>query len=191
MSKDKKELDAVVDYIFEVGQLRLEARHGWLRLGRNPESVAEHSHRAACLGYLLAKLESFSNPELVATMVLFHDAHEVRIGDTDTIQKKYVKIDEWGAAASQVKELGGIGESIFRMWQEVDERSSEAGIIAKDAELLEMVFMARELAVDGTDTSPWVESARQRLKTVSAKELLESVLLADPHQWWKKVCAQR
>ena len=39
----------VARFVFELGQLRTEARHGWNRIYENPESVAEHTHRAACL----------------------------------------------------------------------------------------------------------------------------------------------
>ena len=88
------DFDAVVRFTFEMGQLRQEARHGWLRIYENPESVAEHSQRAACLGYLLAHCERFENPQLVATMILFHDMHEVRLGDADRVQRQYVQLAE-------------------------------------------------------------------------------------------------
>jgi putative hydrolase of HD superfamily len=179
----------VVRFVFELGQLRTEARHGWNRIYENPETVAEHTQRAACLGYLLAHREKFSDPNLIATMILFHDMHETRTGDADKVQRKYLQLDEEGAARDQTKELGGAGRTILEMWRAVEEGDTEAGQLAKDAEILEMVFTARELVIRGnTDAQQWISSSRRRLKTKSAQELLEIIDKADPAEWWKRVC---
>ena len=183
--------DELVRYIFELGQLRTEARHGWNRIYEQPESVAEHTQRAACLGYLLAHREGFPDPNLIATMILFHDMHETRTGDADKVQRKYLKLDEEGAAREQVRDLGSAGSAILRMWLEVEEGQTEAGRLAKDAEILEMVFTARELVIRGnTDAQIWISSARERLKTQAARDLLEHIDQADPGMWWKRVCDQ-
>lgn len=181
--------EEVVRFTFELGQLRAEARHGWNRIYENPETVAEHTQRAASLGYLLAHREGFSDPNLIATMILFHDTHETRTGDADKVQRKYLKIDEEGAARHQTEGLGLAGKAIFQMWLEVEEGKTEAGRIAKDAEILEMVFTARELVIRGnTDAQEWIKSSRKRLKTQAARDLLEIVDRADPAEWWKRIC---
>jgi putative hydrolase of HD superfamily len=180
---------SIIDLTFELGQLRAETRHGWLRLLENEESVAEHTARAAQLGYLLATLEGFEQPELVATMVLFHDRHEVRTGDADLVNKQYLQVDEERAAAEQVESLGMMGDTLQQMWREVEERSTTAGNIAKDAEILEMCFVARELVVKGVhDAQKWIDNTRPRLETESAKRLLEQLNTADPGKWWKDLC---
>jgi 5'-deoxynucleotidase YfbR-like HD superfamily hydrolase len=75
------------------------------------------------------------------------------------------------------------------MWKEVEDGSTEAGVIAKDAEVLEMVFTARELVVRGnTDAQSWIDSSRARMRTASGKELLELVIDSDPSEWWRHVC---
>jgi len=49
----------IVDFIFELAQLKKIKRSGWLAANiDNPESVAEHSQRAAIVAYILAKLEN-------------------------------------------------------------------------------------------------------------------------------------
>jgi putative hydrolase of HD superfamily len=180
---------AIVRFTFELGQLREEARHGWLRIYENPESVAEHTQRAAALGFLLACREGFADPNAVVTMIVFHDMHETRAGDKDMVQKRYVRVDEERAALEQVQDLGTAGKTIFQMWKEVEEGSTEAGIIAKDAEILEMVFTARELVVRGnTDAQSWIDGLRPRLRTASGKELLERIIQSDPSEWWRRVC---
>lgn len=182
--KDKE----IVRFTFELGQLREEARHGWLRIYENPESVAEHTHRAACLGFLLAHREGFEDPNLVATMILFHDIHEARTGDADKVQRRYLKVDEEAALGDQVEGLSEAGKAIEKMWLEVDEAKTVAGAIAKDAEILEMVFTARELVIRGnTDAQAWIESSRPRLKTESAKAILDLVNQSDPSEWWKNI----
>lgn len=178
----------VARFIFELGQLRQEARHGWLRINETPESVAEHTQRAACLGYLLAHCEGFEDPNLVATMILFHDMHEVRTGDADLVQKEYLQINEQSAAYEQSDGLGAAGETIFRMWCEVDERSTRAGVIAKDAEVLEMAFTARELVVRGNaDAQKWIDASIARMKTESGQELIAIINDYDPCEWWKRI----
>jgi putative hydrolase of HD superfamily len=75
------------------------------------------------------------------------------------------------------------------MWTEVEEGSTEAGVIAKDAEILEMVFTARELVVRGnTDAQSWIDNSRARMRTASGKELLELIKESDPSEWWRRVC---
>ncbi|MCB0336122.1 MAG: HD domain-containing protein [Bdellovibrionales bacterium] len=179
---------SLVNFTFEMSQLRQESRHGWHRILENPESVAEHIQRAAALGYLLAVREGFEDPNLIVTMILFHDMHEARCGDKDKLQRLYVTIDEERAAVDQVKDLGKAGEGILQMWREVEHGSTQAGVIAKDAEILEMVFTARELVVHGNlDAQAWIDDTRGRMMTRSGREILEMVNVADPHDWWKSI----
>jgi putative hydrolase of HD superfamily len=188
MNKNKLFDDAVVRFTFELAQLRQEARHGWQRIFENPESVAEHTQRAAVLGYLISHREGFDNPNLVATMILFHDMHEARTGDADIIQRKYNNLDEQRAATDQVLGLGGAGKTILEMWNEIENANTKAGRIAKDAEILEMAFTARELIVRGNkDAQSWIDGLRNRLHTKSGKELLEIINRSDPGNWWKKL----
>ena len=188
MRKNKSFDDAVISFTFELAQLREESRHGWQRIHESPESVAEHTQRAAVLGFFLAHCEGFDNPNLIATMILFHDMHETRTGDADILQREYVKLDELRAATDQMKNLGIVGETILKMWQEVESTNTVAGRIAKDAEILEMAFIARELIVRGNkDAQSWIDGMKKRLQTKSGKELLENINHADPGTWWKQL----
>jgi putative hydrolase of HD superfamily len=81
LAQPTPEEKAVVPLCFELAQLKLTRRSGWHHIGADPESVAEHSHRAAALAYFLAVHENHPKPELVVTMVVFHDMHEARTGD--------------------------------------------------------------------------------------------------------------
>ena len=188
MKENKIFDDAAVRFIFELAQLRQEARHGWQRIFENPESVAEHTQRAAILGYLIAHREGFNDPNLVATMILFHDMHEARTGDADIIQRKYNILDEQKAAADQVSGLGNAGKTILEMWNEIENANTKAGRIAKDAEILEMAFTARELIVRGNkDAQFWIDGLRSKLRTKSGKDLLEITNKSDTGAWWKNL----
>ncbi|HEC89736.1 MAG TPA: HD domain-containing protein, partial [Thermoplasmatales archaeon] len=73
---------SIAQFLFELGVLRRIQREGWKLIGvKTPETVAEHSLRAAQIGYILAKLEGYPHPEIVSTMLIFHDIGECRIGD--------------------------------------------------------------------------------------------------------------
>lgn len=189
LQEDRSALDeAAVKFVFELEQLKFTRRSGWHHIGADPESVAEHSHRAAALAYLLAVSEEHPHPELVVTMVVFHDMHEARTGDDDLVQKRYIKVDGQKAMEEQVAPLGAAGSAIQLMWEEVESRSTPAGTIAKDADILEMAFTARELVVRGfTDAQAWIDAVRDRLKTDSAKRLLAIAESSDPSDWWKSI----
>lgn len=175
-------------FVFELEQLKFTRRSGWHHIGADPESVAEHTQRASALAFLLAVSEGHPNPELVVTMVVFHDMHEARTGDDDLVQKRYLKVDGRKAVEEQTAALGPAGRAIMMMWDEVESRSTPAGTIAKDADILEMAFAARELVVRGfADAQAWIDAVRDRLKTDSAKRWLEILETADPSDWWKSI----
>ena len=180
---------AIVRFIFELGQLQHEQRSGWQRLGVAAESVAEHSLRSGQLAYVLAHLEGHPNPAEVATHAMFHDVAETRTGDPDKVHREYVTADEARAVREQTEAMGPLGEAVYRMWLDVERRSTPAGVIAKDADHLEMAFRARELICQGHPTAQlWIDGIRDGLRTESARRLLEAVEEADPGEWWKRVC---
>lgn len=71
----------IVQFLFEAGQLKQVKRSGWWMINiKDPENVAEHSHRCAIVGYVLSKMENV-NTEKVVLMCLFQDFAEARITD--------------------------------------------------------------------------------------------------------------
>ena len=181
--------EAAANFIFELGQLSIVDRSGWLRLGIKPEALAAHVLRTAQIAYVLAVMEGHANPEYVATLALFHENAEIRTGDPNAISKKYITADETSAARDQTVNLGSLGSAIFNMWKEVEEQSTPAGRIAKDADRLEMAFRARELMKQGqADAKEWFDGVGPLLKTNAAKDLYAALAQVDPHDWWKNLC---
>lgn len=65
---DDQQIAAVDDFIFETGLLKRAKRTGWWIAGvKDPESIAEHSHRTALIGAVLAMMEG-ADPARVALM---------------------------------------------------------------------------------------------------------------------------
>jgi putative hydrolase of HD superfamily len=173
-------------FFYELGMLRRVQREGWKLLGiTQPESVSEHSLRAAQIAYVLACLEKHESPETVCTMLVFHDIGECRIGDVQKVANRYVDYDERSAVTDQLRPLGEIGEHILHVWDEIELQHSEIGVIAKDADLLELAITACEYEKQGfTAAEDWLQKTKKRLKTSSAKKLFESMIRTDPMSWW-------
>lgn len=174
------------DFIYELGMLRRICREGWRLAGvAEPESVAAHSLRAAQIGYILATLEEYERPDEVAAMLVFHDMGECRIGDLHKVANRYVDADERKAVEGQCAGLGATGECILAFWHRFESPDSEAGVIARDADLLDMAASAREYTAAGYgDAVPWLDVIDARLSTDSARRLFNALLDSEPHAWW-------
>lgn len=177
----------ICKFICELGHLKRIKHEGWKLCGvKDPESVAEHSLRAAQVGYLLARLEGYEKPEEISTILIFHDIGECRIGDVHKVARRYIDADEERAVREQVERLGEIGKDILTMWRKMDQLEGKAGAIAKDADLLEMAFTAREyIEIGFTAANDWVDKISKKLKTKSAKRLLEELKNSNCVEWWQ------
>ncbi|MDD5779085.1 MAG: HD family hydrolase, partial [Candidatus Thermoplasmatota archaeon] len=180
-------MDPVSRFVFELGQLRRIRHEGWTLAGvEKPESVAEHSLRAAQIAYLLAVMEDHENPAEACAMAVFHDVGETRIGDLHKVANRYVSADEQRAVREQTGPLGEMGSTILGLWRQVEEESSTAGVIARDADLLEMAATAREYVEAGhPSAASWIDNIAPRLRTPSARRLLQSLRTTSPHSWWQ------
>ena len=184
---------AVLDFFFELVHLRRIKHEGWRYAGINePESVAEHSLRAAQIAYVLACLENYPNPQEVCTMAVFHDIGETRVGDIQRVASRYVQADEERAVAEEVSALGDAGQEILRLWKQTEDRSSVAGQLAKDADLLEQAVSAREFLEMGYKAAQdWIDVISKALQTESARRLLSQLAQARPDKWWRELKGAR
>jgi putative hydrolase of HD superfamily len=177
----------IADFIFEAGMLKRVSREGWKLIGvTQPESVAGHSLRAAQIGYILACLETYDNPEEICSLLVFHDIGEARIGDIHKLASRYITDDESRAVKDQFSKLEEIGSDLYDLWDQMETKKSRGGIIAKDADLLEMAASACEYKNQGySGAESWLEKIAQQLTTPSAKELFDGLRRRDPDEWWK------
>ena len=166
-------------------------RTGWLLAGvRDGETVAEHSYRVGVLAYVIAACEG-ANPERAATLGLFHDLPETRIGDVPSVGRKYVTT----AAAHDIvtDQTAGLPEDLRnRIVAAVDEHESAKtpegtpeSRCSRDADKLECLLQAREYQREGyTELDEWVRSSAEAVTTATGKALAAAALEVSPGQWW-------
>lgn len=179
----------IVNSFFEWGVLRRQKHTGWILAGvENPDTVAEHCHRASLISYVLAVMED-ADAEKCVTMSVIHDLPECRIGDFHKVAARYVKYKpaEKQAFKEQLENLPKeISEKWLKLKSEQENRTTREGIIVRDADWLEMALMARELVLQGyAGCQVWIDRIRKAVETDSAKKLVEQIDKADPNEWWK------
>lgn len=181
---------SIARYLYEIGHLKHVKRSGWWRMGvREPESVAEHSYRTAVIGYVLANLEG-ADPEKTASICLFHDAAEARIGDLHWVTKRYLRYTKEGERAALNEQTGQLPEKIasriLALVDEYEERSSPESRLAHEADLLECLLQAREYEMQGYSKGlEWARICRDGLQTETARNLAEDCLNNDPGDWFQ------
>jgi len=180
----------IAKFFYELGQLKRVRRSGWWVAGiDDPESVAEHTFRAAAIAFVIAEMEG-ANAEKAATLAIFHDLAESRVNDQHHLGKSYVETGDGESRAVDDQTRGlpqKVAERIRGLWRETGEKSSVEARIAKDADRLECLIQAREYEARGyVATGEWIETARATLVTETAKSIARACLSTDPASWWRQ-----
>lgn len=182
--------DAAATFLTEVGHLKRTKRAGWWIAGvRDPESVAEHSHRAAVIAYVLALMEG-ADPCRAATLAVFHDVPEVRTGDVPSIGRPFVDHapDTEVIAAQTARLPAAIAGPIRDMVAEFGAQETPEARCAKDADRIECLLQAREYQAQGNPlVQPWVDSMVAAVRTASGRRLADAALRMPVDAWWRDV----
>ena len=186
--QSKMSYENIVKYIFENGVLKSVKRSGWWLIGiKGGESVSEHIQRTTLIGYILAKLEN-ANTEKVMIMCIFHDNHESRINDLHKVGHRYINFRK---AEELVKDEQleilpkEISKEVNELISQIKGDKSNEGIVARDADLLENAFTAKEYITNGyKDAQNWINNIKKALRTESAKKILEEIEKINPNSWW-------
>ena len=174
----------IANFLFEVGMLKRTPRTGFQFLGSGAESVAEHSFRAAMIGYTLAQMDGQADVGRVLQLCLFHDIPEARIGDLNYVNKKYVKPDEEKAVEDLARQLP-FGDDYRSTLLEFMAKETHEAKLAHDADQLEMVLSLKEYKDLGNRyADEWYPFSLQRLQTEVAKQLAETIWETDSSKWW-------
>ncbi|OEU56906.1 MAG: phosphohydrolase [Desulfuromonadales bacterium C00003096] len=177
-------MKSLANFFFEVGMLKRTPRSGFQFLGSGSESVAEHSYRAAIIGFTLARLDDQADVGRVLQLCLFHDIPEARTGDLNYVNKKYVKVDEQAAVDDLAATLP-FGDDYRALVAEFSEQQSREAQLAHDADQLEMILALKEYKDLGNRyADEWYPFSVRRLKTDTAKRLAESIWSTDSSRWW-------
>jgi putative hydrolase of HD superfamily len=182
-------MEPVARYIFEAGMLKRVKRSGWWSESvGNPESVADHSFRAAVIAFMLARMEGCDDESAnrICTAAVFHDMHETRLLDLNKITARYIRVDEGLERKVERDQIEGFEPRLKDAMLGTLRISEREGIILKDADYLECAFQAREYAAIGhKGAENWVKSIGERLRTASAKKLHAQMRRMEPKSWWK------
>lgn len=179
----------IVNFFFELSMLSREKHSGFMLCGlENPKSIAEHSHRSAIIAYILADLEG-ANPEKTACINLIHDIAETRVRDLHKVNSRYLDIKNAEKNAFE-EQIANVSKNTQKKWKKYFEqgkkRNTKEGIIAKDADWLEVAITARELVCLGyKGAQNWIDNVEKALETQSAKKMLNEIKKTDINDWWK------
>jgi putative hydrolases of HD superfamily len=184
------DVEGIVGYLHETGHLKRTKRAGWWIAGvRDPESVAEHSFRTGIIAYVLALMEG-ANPDRAASLALFHDVLETRIGDIPSTGRAHLGIasPEEITKVQTVDLPSPIAGTIRDLVSEYEAKESPESRCAKDADKLECLLQAREYETQGYSlVQPWVDTMLSSVKTASARELAQAALSTPVDSWWHEI----
>jgi putative hydrolase of HD superfamily len=179
-------MQALANFLFEVGMLKKTPRSGFQFLGSGHESVAEHILRTVYIGYALSKLEAGLDECKILKLCLFHDLPEARTGDMNYVNKKYVTVDE-RKAVRELTDTLFFGNDIETIIDEFNEKQTKESLIAHDADQLSLILQLKEYGDLGNKYSrEWIEFAKRRLYTINAQKLAETIMTTDSSEWWFK-----
>lgn len=181
--KERDAMQRLTDFLNEVGMLRHTPRSGYAFLGSGKETVAEHSHRTAVIGYALAKKTGVDAARTVM-LCLFHDVPEARTGDFNYVNRLYDTSREREALGDAVAGTG-LEEDVLSIWDEHAARETPESLLAHDADQLDLILnLKRESDLGNRYADVWLKSALPRLRTDIAKELAQTIVQTDHTDWW-------
>jgi putative hydrolase of HD superfamily len=183
----EKVTEDIVKFISEAGSLKRTKRTGYAIHGSlKSDSVAEHSHRAMLIGYIIAKQEH-ADVDKVTKMLLFHDMHESRLGDLHKIAQRY--LEKKDAEKQVMREQSMLlpeemRKEFISLMNEFNTKQSLEARCANDADKLELAFQAKEFMDSGDkDLEDIVKRIGVVLKTKTAQSLYKT-LLTSKEKWW-------
>jgi 5'-deoxynucleotidase YfbR-like HD superfamily hydrolase len=176
-------------FLYEMGFLKQVRRAGWSLAGiSDSETIAEHSFRTAIVGLILASEEG-ADAARTALLCLLHDSQESRTGDIPSVGRPYVttahNID---VTADQTAGFPpSTGQFIRDLVEEYEAAETIEAQLAHEADKLECVFQAREYqAQRSADTTPWIKSCTDRIKSRTGQRLAKEALETSPSRWWQE-----
>jgi len=188
-NKNKKYL-RITNFLYEVGSLRrvIRAHRQSLFVDDTSDTISSHSYRVAMIGWFLAKEEK-ADPYKVVMMCLFHDLSEARSGDQNWVNKKYVKVFEEEIIKEQFKDLPQENE-LKNLLGEYNERKTKEAILAKDADIIDQIFILKEHEWSGNNEAHrWLkDSTHLRMtKSKTGINIANQALKTRPTMWWSDI----
>jgi len=180
------DVTGIAEFTFEMGVLKRLRRSGWWHVGvRDPESVAEHSLRAAQLAALIAAEEG-ADPARAALLAIWHDSQETRTGDLPHTARPYLStVEHERVTADQVARMpeaarGTVREAVA----EYEAQASPEARCARDADRLECLVQAVEYRAAGySGVQAWIDTSYAALRTGTARRIADPAVITSPLAW--------
>lgn len=188
---DKTQKENIKKFLSEIQVLKRVKHEGMRFAGvENPDSIAEHSAISAQIAYLLGQLEG-ADAEKCALINLFHDNEEIRIGDHHKIASRYLNTNEAEIKAEKEHYSNlplEMAKELFGLQEEKRKRNTKEGIIAQDADWLEVALKAKVYLERGyKGCQVWIDRVEEALETESAKRILAEIKKEPDfiNCWWR------
>ena len=176
----------ITAFLYEIGQLKRYPRTGWLTAGvPQPESVADHCHRASVIAAVLATMAG-ADPQRAAFLAIWHDSQESRTTDLSHLTKRFVTpVPNDSVTQSQVIHLPQVlAGLITAAVAEYEAGETPEARCARDADKLELLLQAREYTDQGhPGLRPFMDSALRALRTGPARDLAAEALQQGSLDW--------
>lgn len=180
----KNQLQALANFVYEIGILNRTPRSGLWFLGSGHQSVAEHAHRTTLIAYILAELTPKVDKYKMLLMALFHDLAEGRTSDLNHIHQKYGRLDET-KALEDIASILPFGNEMKKIYQEYKDKKSIESQLVKDADHIDWIAsLCEETARGNQKAKVWIKIAIKRLKTSAGKTLGNHIVKTHPDDWW-------
>lgn len=188
-----QQLENLKKFLSEIQMLK-RVEHIGIKLAgaHETDSLGEHIALSTQIAYIVGELEG-ADAAKCAVINLFHDNHESRIGDHNKVSSRYLDTHEAEKQAEQEQfDLlpDKMGNKLISLLQEKHLRNTKEGIIAQDADWLEVAIEAKvnlEQGLKGCQI--WLDNVEKALETDSAKEIFQ-VIKNEPdfiNCWWTKI----
>jgi putative hydrolase of HD superfamily len=178
----------IANLLFEARMLKEIPRSGFHFLGSGKESVAEHTFTTTFIAYVMSQFEPKVKALKLISMCLVHDLPEARIGDLNTVQKKYIQPEESKAITDTSKGLP-FGSSIANLIHEFNDGNSLEAKLAHDADQIALILELKNLSDIGyTPPDTWLPHVLKRLKTKIGKNIARSIMETNRDDWWLNNC---
>lgn len=169
-----------VDFIFEMGNIRLMDRMWYRFHSKEVANLAEHHFRMFWIAMVIAAREGNVDTGKIAKMVLVHDISESRTGDVDYLARQYVVRNEELGIQDILAETA-IEKEFYELWQEYEKRETMEAKIAKDADNLDIDFELAEMEERGNMLRKGFKETREhvaktKLYTKAAKEIYDELM---------------
>jgi putative hydrolase of HD superfamily len=187
----KKNLKADVNFLYEMGNIRLVDRT-WKRfMNSGVANLAEHHFRVFWIAMAIAAHEKNVDTGKVAKLALLHDITESRTGDVDYLSRQYVVRNEELAIHDMLAGTS-LEQEFMELWQEYETRESLESRIVKDADNLDIDFELAEQTATGHGSIKESKELMRRhvagtkLYTKTAKIMWDQLRATDPHAWHRE-----